>query len=262
MIKLKRLLFPLIIIIIALHSCFAANNDVSEFKYLYFKLDKNAQTNKIAYSIETQNDKDYYFEMKFKYNNIIQEKTCEKTLEKNSEIEFKKIICEVPKLGDGKYEFIATISDENNNLIEERKNIQNLYKNTKSEISFIENGEQTTIVIDIEGTDENLQVLHEIPKEVIESLTEENKNSLIKTDYEYEIIEEDPLIAWNIDRPPRKINYTINKQLTQEERDKFNVEITEKSYFNFIKYLTILLIAGILIFLLYPTIKKKNKNKK
>ncbi len=231
-------------------------NAKDDLRYLYFQLDDISENNRVAYSFELQGS-EYSFVMNYYFEGELQEKTCEKKLSLNEEMDFTKIICEIPKLGNGEYVFYAKIEDSSGGKVLELINKEYVFEGVVSSISFVPKGDLTIVVIDVSGEGENLYVKHRIPKNVISNLNKGNKDDIITTNYEFDILEEDPLIAWNVDRAPAKINYTINRMIAQEDEKDFGVEIVQSTYFQNLKYLIFALIVFILIFLFKPLLKKK-----
>ena len=126
------------------------------------------------------------FEMRYYYNQEITNDVCSRDLISESEFDRAKITCEVEKLGAGKYTFIGVMKDSEENTVDFEVNVLKIQDEVYSQIEFIEEGDKTHILINVEGEGENLLVKNRIPKEVIELLTPENKDTLITTDFEYE----------------------------------------------------------------------------
>lgn len=231
----------------------------SQFNYLDLYIDQNSQTNKVSYEIKFEENQDFQFEMQTYYNNEKINKTCSH----QSNAMSKTITCEIPKLGNGEYKFIATMTNYNGQITKTLQNTQYIYQNTQTNINFKEiDNNNTEITISITGESTDLKVNQLIPKEVIAELTPENKDSLITTTTFYQIIESDPLISWNIEKSPANITYTINKKISLEDRQKFKVEITQNTPFKIIKVIITLLIIVIILLIFRPLFKKNGKKDK
>lgn len=233
-----------------------------ELDYNYFLVDKNSDTNKVSYMIRIKNDSinGLDFRLDIFYEDTFLKK-CEEIINPEVGVVFTKIICEVPKAGDGHYIFDVKLSKDNDVLINDINN-GFVYGSVTTEMSFkdLEN-DKTTIVINVEGNGTNLQVQQRIPKEVIPLLNNDNRNSLITSERDYIILEEDPLIAWNLDSAPAKINYTINKKIDLRDRENFGVEVSNQSSFNNVEWFIYVTIIIILVLIFIPFIKSKNKVK-
>lgn len=232
----------------------------SNLEYLYLDFNSSEQTNKVSYGISNLKNQEYVFEMNMYYNNEKYEKSCNEKISSKEDTIYNKITCQIQKLGDGEYTFEGNLYEMINDekiLITKTIDKEYIYLEKSSNIKFISNEEDqtTTIIIEVNG-DKPVQVINTIPKSVIELLTEENQENLIKSNYEYEIIEADPVIAWNIEEPPGTINYTINKKISTEEQKEFQIEIKDDPAFKFIKYGILVLILVILLLLFRPILKK------
>lgn len=172
---------------------------------------------------------------------------------------YGKVICPIEKFGEGNYKLEGQIRDEEGEVISKSTFVFSNYNKAVSYYEFEEIDGETLIKIKIEGEGENVEVLSEIPKEVIELLTLENKDSLIESDLEYEIIKEDPLIAWNVDKIPKDINYTIKKEISIEDRNNFGLEIRDAAGSNVLIYFVFFLLILVLYLSFKPALNKKNE---
>ncbi len=237
------------------------------FNYLNFLEENNSNTNKISYEIlyDKNIEGDLYFNLETIFNGKRKGNICTYKININKNSIFNKIICEVPKFGTGKYLFKATLMKNNSviNALEnnyEIKPIIILDKKTNSTISFVYiNNNKTKIILNILNTSKNLIVYNKIPKKVINNLNENNKNSLISSNLNYKIIEEDPLIAWNIKKAPTKIEYTINKKIDKKDMQNFSLEIKKNKTFQIFQYITFLLILLIVFLIFNKSLFKNNK---
>ena len=228
--------------------------------YLYFYQDTGSETNKISYEVQNKNiQSGDIFQLQIDRSTGAED-ICKKQLNFDSNAIFKKITCEVPKkYNNGNYAFISQIIRDGE-VINEEINVIYISEDLQGGISFTDLGTSTLVTIDIKEKSETpLTVESFIPKEVIESLTEENKYTLISSDLEYKILEEDPLIAWTVDKAPTQINYTINKKVDTVNQKDFKVEIKEDNYLKNLKYIIVMLIVIILIAAFKPLYSKKSK---
>jgi len=234
------------------------SEEVSDLNYLHFTLDENSNTNKISFELLFNNNikKGDIFELNIYYKDEFKI-TCKNILDVSEDTKYTKITCEVPKLGDGKYDFKGKILREDKTILT-FKETEFISNNLNFNINFdMSKKDSTPISIKIGGNSENITIENFIPKEVIEELTEENKNQLILSEKEFTIIDSDPLIAWNIERTPTEINYTINKKISKKDTEKFKIGVKDNKTFNYMKYIVFFLIVLIILFLSKPLFIKK-----
>lgn len=236
---------------------FCALDLSSNVNYLYFYQDDVSATNKVAYEI-IFNDNLFggdIFKFEALYDGEVVN-TCENELIFDDTSIYKKIVCDVNKMGDGSYDFVAKIIRDGQTLITLNNQVYVL-DNINAQTDFLDLNDSTIVFLNVEGKGENLVVSSRIPKEVIENLDDDNKDNLILSDLEYEIIENDPLIAWSIEKAPAKVNYTINKKISDVDKENFKLEITQKKEFLLFKAFIFVLIFIIIIIILKPLIFKK-----
>ncbi len=258
--KFKFAIIILLTLSIAGQAVFAKDN----FNYMYFFLDKESQEgNKISFEVVNDGElkNDDMFTLDLKINNVIEYEICKKILNLDGNTGFLKITCIVPKDYDlGEYVFTAHIIRDNN-IVKTEKAYVNLNENFKSDILFKElEGNKTLIELRFENTTQirgNYILEHEIPKSVIALLNDDNKDFLITSPLEYQILKEDPLIAWSIDKAPSKINYTMNKRISEDQKAEFSVDIKKDNYFSKMSYVVLFLIIIIVVAAFYPLLKKK-----
>lgn len=244
---------------------FQNETESESLKYLNLNIDESSNMNKVSYDIIYLQENNIIFNkfaVDIYYNGKFKDR-CEKNLIYDNNVVSEKITCEVFKYGEGEYKFIASIyvNDEVFDSITNTKTIfnsNNIYKfeNENATIEFIDLEDKTTVVIVINKEGENFKIFNSIPKSVILMLNEDNKNSLITTDFDYEIIESDPLIAWTVDKAPAKINYTINRKITSQEKKEFVIEVQNESVINKFKWVIYILILVIIGLTLKPAFKK------
>lgn len=255
---LKKILL-IFVLFLSLNMVFASSQD--GFKFLNFNTNPELEKFLLSYEINYlgEFEEEDFFKIDFYFNGKFEKTICYEPLNYEFDLIFLKKTCEVEKLGPGEYQFLAYVLRDgivykylyNNHFISD---------NGLVELSFedLENGTLVNIFVDSQL--DEVTLYHDIPKSVIERLTYENRESLIDTEFDYVIIKENPLIAWNIQSPPKNVSYKLNKQLTEEEKLNFRVDMEETPQFLFFKYFVMLLFVLVLILIFRPLIKKK-KNK-
>ena len=269
--KILKLLFILIIsfssslFFVNANEVLNLNGNSDYFVYSNFLEYKNSSTNKIGYIIyyDKSIEGNLSFNLNLKFNDKNYDKICNYDLEINKNTIFRKIVCEIPKLGTGTYEFKANlikgvkIVGALNNIYEIKPKILKI-NNSNSTILFeYLNDNQTKITLNILEVGENFIIENEIPKEVIKFLDENNKDELISSNLTYKILKNDPLIAWTVDKVPTKIEYKINKKVNSSDIKNFKLEIKENKSLKLFKNIALILIVIILILILKPLIKRK-----
>lgn len=241
---------------------FGLDTNDEKLSYLYFFEDSNSLYNKVAYKIDNSYEIYNRFEMNIYYENRLVDKECIKDIVFDKNSIFQKITCEIPKLGYGKYVFDSFLKKDDK-IIKRQVNQVYLNNDENLEIKFFDNKEnnKTYFIIDINSKNASFVEL-EIPKSVIKYLDEKNKDELLKSNFDYQIIENDPLIAWHIEKPPAKINSTFNKKISYDARKDFNLKVKKSSSFKFLKILIFLIIILMVGFLIYPIFKNKKFNQK
>lgn len=241
----------------------------SSLAFLNFYQDPNSNENKVSYEINLDGsvqDNDI-LSVNLIINNSQEHEICRKIISRsNKNVLFEKHTCVLPKsLGYGKYEFEATLQ-RRVDVFEREVSIVFVNEKVQADMIFEEVDEGTRIIINVEDVggeqNEKLRVVHDIPSEVIEYLDKDNKDDYIISDKEFAIIENYPLIAWSVDKAPAKINYTIKKNISVEDRKKFNVVIEKDNYFGYLSYFIFFMILIVLYFILRPAASKIRKSKK
>lgn len=189
-------------------------------------------------------------------------RVCQKDLKKK-EGEFSKYItCNIQSKGPGRYVFDAKVINENT-TIDSETSIVNFgsKKNESTLISFIDlEGNKTKVSLHIKGEyEEDVILEHIIPKTVIEEINSSNKDDVINTSEEFTILREDPVIAWNVDETPSKVNYTVSKNIDKSSKEGFKVGVEEKSSIKYLQYISVLIIVVIIAIVFKPLISKKKK---
>ena len=211
----------------------------------------------IGFELDRRFSQEDYFYLDVVYDGQTQEE-CRKQIITSNQSVFKKITCEFQSKGTGEYLLQGRVeSDE----VKYEFNTS-FYESSKAYGHYeFENLEDnaTLVRLSLEGNASNVKVYSRIPKEVIPLLNEENKDSLINSTFDYEIIEEDPLIAWNVEKVPEDVEYRVDKEISKEDQERFSLKIEESKTFGFMKFIVGLGIIGILILIILPTIRKNKK---
>lgn len=187
---------------------------------------------------------------------------CQKSISLDDSLLFEKGSCQFEKLGVGDYDLIFELSRDENLLLEKKIEYQAeevVFGSEFGSYGFYNRGESLDVILDVEVQGENLKILSVIPKEALELVTEENKYDVISSQIDFEIVEEDPIIAWNVERAPVTINYTINKKVDSNTYENFSTQIEENKVFGFVKLFVGVLFVLILILIFFPGIYKKKK---
>jgi hypothetical protein len=168
----------------------------------------------------------------------------------------KKVWCETSEILTGSL-LLTTTLETDSELISTVYTSFSFYNNIEQRTQFFIEDGKTRVEISLDGVGEHVQVRQIIPKQVIERLNKNNRDLYIESALPYIIVEEDPIIAWNIEKLPAKINYTIKKEVSSQSQTEFSVEITQSSSFIGFKIFALLLILGLLVLLFKPSTKKK-----
>jgi hypothetical protein len=251
--KIKQLLLYIIVLITFTNLTYAQVGFISHIT------DINSTKDKLSYSITNFEDLkiDDTFTLEIYNNAKLIDDSCVKKLDFTQDTFFKKIICESDKLLQGEYTFVGLIMREDTQI---SKSITKLTaeKLSKSIINYEILENETIITIQVESKLETYQVEHYIPKEIIAELTLENQHDLIESELEFEILDSDPIIAWNIDESPKTIEYKIKKTSNSQDLSNLNVKINSSSqvytYLSYVLYILIFLIIGVI---LKPIFKSK-----
>lgn len=257
-VQFKKSLFLFFMFFLTLNFVLAENN----LEYLNFNSDSNLDTYKVSYYIVYSTEKQVTsFDLEIIHNGILVD-NCKKTLVYDSKLVSEKIMCDVPKKFEGEYLFIAKLLNKEE-VVETITTYEKIKKNNvyffdehNSTLEFQVNSDSTNIIITVNEKGENLVVLNQIPKEVIENLNDENKNEMIISNFKYEILDSDPLIAWSVDKAPTKINYTITKKISLEDQKNFSIDIQNDSFYNNLKWVVYILIFLIIVLALKSSFKK------
>ena len=259
---MKKVLKSSFILIFFIWAVFCVNAQERDFQFLKFIEDINSQTNKVSFEVKIsdkfeQGDK---FSLEIYYNKNLLESNCIKELDLGGETLYTKFVCDVPKLGEGEYVFVGSIlRGEEEILVEKDIAYEYLGNDVSAQMKFEIEEEKSVIIININGDRENVIVQNTIPKSVIEKLTEENREQLIESELDFEIIDEDPLIAWTVDKAPTSFNYTINKKIDEEDLSDFKVEIKENNNYMILFQIVFVVLILIIMWLVFrPMIKRKS----
>lgn len=230
------------------------------FEFISFEKPQNSNSFKLNYGLSYlgEYEENDYFKVDFYFNNSYDSVLCSKTLNLDEDMIFSRKTCDVEDMGSGTYQFIGYVLRDG---LVYKKHISTHYlnKDSNSNIEFIDYENQTQVNIYVDSNLEKVTLYHDIPKEVIPRLTYENMGQYITSSMEFEIIEENPLIAWNLEAPPKNVSYKLNKKLSDEEKLKFKVNIEETKSFLFFKFLTSALILILVILIFRPILENQSK---
>lgn len=162
--------------------------------------------------------------------------------------------CALNNRGEGTYLFEINLLDENESVVDSKIIVENLILGGSQNI-ISENGQTIVTINVLEG--ENLLVEHTIDKSVIPSINDENRDKVISSDKEFIIIEEDPVIAWHVEKAPEEIRYTIDEEVSPDKLDSFSTEIQENSPFPFLRIVVFILIILIVFIAFKQGFKKR-----
>lgn len=242
---------------------FSVDFDDEGLRFLSFFDEGEGNGFEVSYEVAGE---DFYmlgdlFELDFMYEGKLFENVCVRDLNFDEGVVFTKIVCDVDDLGDGRYVFFAKILREGEVLAED-VNQNFLFGEIVAVLSFeVLDNDYTFVKIDVVGEGENLVVENRIPKDVISFIDENNKAEYIVSDFEYEILESDPLIAWNVEKAPVSINYTIKTKVMKAAEKSFEIGIVESRGFGLLE---VFLFASILFFvglIFWPFFCKDRRSK-
>lgn len=232
--------------------------DHGKYVHLY-DISKQGDLYRISFDFDFSRDfsQEDYLVVNLFHDGIPYGEICRKQIKTNEQTVFKKVTCEFESQGPGEYIIDSKVQEDStikyqfNSSIYEAKDAYGHYE-------FEPLMDNSTLVrLRLQGNLTNAKVYSRIPKEVIPLLTESNKDSLVVSKNNYEIIEEDPLIAWNVEKIPEDVEYEVKKEITPEQQQDFSLKIEENSTFGFVKFLVGLGIITILLLIIIPAIKKK-----
>lgn len=225
----------------------------------FYDVSKQNDTYRTSYDFDfrgnfTQED---YFVAQYSHEGSEFEEFCRKQIKSSSSSVFKKITCEFDSLGTGNYILRAKVTSPDTTKYQfesqfyESEKAYGYYSFEKLE------GNSTLVRMHLQGNLTDARVYSEIPKEVIPLLTPSNRDSLVISTLPYEIIKEDPLIAWNVERIPQDVEYEVKKDISKSEQQDFTMVIEESTTFSVLKYLAGFGILIILFLIGLPLIKHK-----
>lgn len=173
----------------------------------------------------------------------------------------KRIYCPVPvQLVSGLYQAEILILRDSQKLISQ--NISFFYNSPNSlathHFRLVPEGTEVTINIQNIDNQELFELYHSIPNTVIPRLTYENRDNLILSENDFIIIQENPIVSWQVTSREERIQYIIlDKELSEEEKVQFaSYTIPKESGLNLILLFSILILL-LIIFVPFFTFKKK-----
>lgn len=219
---------------------------------------KNQETQNLEVSFVVYQTNEFFGEGKLELEVFLNGKehtTCQEDIKLEVTKPNVEFICEIGKIKKGDLTLVGRLY-QNGEVIAEVAKKEYVFENEGVQVNYIEMENYTILEIFV-NTNVSTRIVQEIPKSVIEKVTPENKDEVLVSNLEYVIVEEDPVIAWHIDSPPEKINYTINKRLTPEQKAQMRLEAEEnKTSYKWMIYIGVFLI---LIIMFSPAILKKKK---
>lgn len=174
----------------------------------------------------------------------------------------KRVYCNIPTQEEnGIYTVMIKLSNPTNDevLYEISETFFYDSKESYASLSFEENDRGTQVTINLRGENitEETAIYHNIPQQVLNNITPQNKDSLIKSSKEFEIIEQNPIISWNVDSRDEEIEYTIlNKSVDDTYKKEFNTYPVEDRS---ITTVVLFSIVVLLIIIFLPLLKKREK---
>ena len=210
---------------------------------------------------------EFDLEFSYKYNNEILNRKCSHNIIFEDNLKYqKKVYCDIPKQEEnGMYTAIIKLSNPTSN--EELYMINETFfydsKESYALLSFQENDRGTQVTIDLsnENISDDTTIYHDIPREVINSITPENKDLVIDSDKEFKIIEQNPIISWNVDSRDERIEYIIlNKSVDESLKKQFQTYPSENDSITTVVIFSIVVLLIIIFLPLLKNIRNKKSN--
>ncbi len=200
-------------------------------------------------------------QLTYDFNNDTLVNNCRHSIIFNDDNSYqKKVYCPIPYQSEnGVYTVYAKIVRDDSSLVELDPFIFFYDSNTTfSNLIFRVTPQGTQITIHLpENLEERDLIYHDIPLSAIGKITEDNKGSKIQSDKEFLIIQENPIIAWEVSSKEEKIEYTLlNTTLDDEQKAQF---ATYKKEQDSISTIIIFSIVVLLIIIFAPFILKSRK---
>lgn len=172
----------------------------------------------------------------------------------------KKVYCDIPtQETNGMYTAQIKIFNNSQSSAIYELNETFFYnsKNSYGVTSFeeIDRGTQITIDLNNENITEETTIYHDIPRQVLNNINPQNKDSLIESNKEFEIIEQNPIISWKVDSRDTSIEYVLlNKSVNNTYKNEFNTYPVEDRS---ITAVVLFSIVVLLIIIFLPLLKKR-----
>lgn len=214
--------------------------------------------------LNDNDNQDFRLEFSYKFNDETLENKCVHEVVFEDDLRYqKKIYCGIPtRENNGYYEVtISVISQENETLHQIREEFFYNSKNSFGLMSFLEYelGTQITIDLSKENITQNTTIYHDIPSTVLESINSQNKNSLISSEKEFQVIEENPIISWSVSSGEEEIQYTLlNRTVENVEKQEFK---TYPAQDRSVSTVIIFSIIVLLIIIFLPLFRRKQLRK-
>lgn len=193
------------------------------------------------------------------FNDNILANSCKHTVVFNDDSSYnKKIYCPIPTQVENGLYTIQTKLIREDKVLKELKEYSFFYDSNKtfSTMKFTQTPKGVNIKLILpENLEDGDIIYHEIPKEVLPLVTPSTKKDVISSNKEYIIIEEDPIIAWEVSAKDTEIEYTLlNNSVEESQKVDFK---TYKQDENSISIVVIFSIVVLLIIIFVPFFFKK-----
>lgn len=192
---------------------------------------------------------------------------CSNSIEFQNNLTYqKKVYCSIPKQElNGVYTAYVELINKSTN--EKLYNFsKEFFYNSKDQFAITtfkntQNGTVVSIDLRYENISSETIILHDIPKGVLENITRDQKDSLIQSSKEFEIVRENPIISWKVDNRDDKIEYTIiNKSVNNSYKNQFKTYPSEDESITIVVIFSIIVLLIIIFLPLFR--KNNNKNEK
>lgn len=200
-------------------------------------------------------------QLRYDFNNETLANNCRHSIIFNDDNSYqKKVYCPIPYQSEnGVYTVYSKIVRGDSTLVELEPFTFFYDSNTTfSNLVFRVTPQGTQITIHLpENLEEGDLIYHDIPLSAVGEITDENMATKIQSDREFIIVQENPIIAWEVSSKEEKIEYTLlNTTLDEEQKAQF---ATYKKEQDSISTIIIFSIVVLLIIIFAPFILKSRK---
>lgn len=214
----------------------------------------------IVFNVESLVDGDT-LQINYLFNNRSIESICSHQISFSGESSIqKRVYCPIPVQDiSGIYTARISLNRDSEQMGEEE--IKFFYNSPSSDVThqfrLTPQGTEVTINILNIGVEEPFDLYHSIPKSVISRLNYQNKDEFIISDLDFEIIQENPIISWQVSSREERIQYVlVDRELSEEEMVQFaSYSVPKESGLNLIILFSILILL-LIIFVPFFTKKK------